>query len=227
MSSSEFADNIRSQINENGTSKDPKTYGGVFVTKDDHGTAHVSILAENGDAVAATSTINLYFGAGLTSKRTGIVLNSGMDDFSFTGFDNYFGIPYSPSNKMEPRKRPLSSMSPTIITNKDGDVRLVIGASGGTKITTAVAQVIMRILWCNQNIKEAVDAPRFHHQLYPMEVQYEYGTLEHIIEGLQKLGHNTTRYRYRGSIVCAILQKDKKIFANADFRKGGDVFGID
>ncbi|KAI4456654.1 gamma glutamyl transpeptidase [Holotrichia oblita] len=227
LSSHKFADNIRSLINETKTSNDPQTYGGVFITKNDHGTAHVSILAENGDAVSATSTINLYFGAGLTSKNTGIILNSGMDDFSFTSYNNYFGIPYSPNNKVEPMKRALSSMSPTIITDKDGDVKLVVGASGGTKIITAVAQVIMRILWCDQNIKEAVDAPRFHHQLYPMQVQYEYGTLQQIVEGLEKLGHNTTRYTYRGSIVCAILRKDKKIFANADFRKGGDVFGID
>ncbi|KAI4456649.1 gamma glutamyl transpeptidase [Holotrichia oblita] len=220
LSSHKFADNIRSLINETKTSNDPQTYGGVFITKNDHGTAHVSILAENGDAVSATSTINLYFGAGLTSKNTGIILNSGMDDFSFTSYNNYFGIPYSPNNKVEPMKRALSSMSPTIITDKDGDVKLVVGASGGTKIITAVAQVIMRILWCDQNIKEAVDAPRFHHQLYPMQVQYEYGTLQQIVEGLEKLGHNTTRYTYRGSIVCAILRKDKKIFANADFRKG-------
>lgn len=101
-----------------------------------------------------------------------------MDDFSFTGYNNYFGVPYSPSNKVQPMKRALSSMSPTIITDKDGDVKLVIGASGGTKIVTAISQVIMRALWCDQNIKEAVDAPRFHHQLYPMQVQYEYGTIE-------------------------------------------------
>lgn len=69
-------------------------------------------------------------------------------------------------------------MSPTIITDKKGNVKLVVGASGGTKIVTAVAEVIMRILWCDQNIKEAVDAPRFHHQLYPMEVQYEFGTVQ-------------------------------------------------
>lgn len=81
------------------------------------------------------------FGAGLTSKQTGIILNSVMDDFSFPYFKNYFGLPGSPNNEMKPGKRPLSSMSPTIITDKNGDVKMVVGASGGTKITTTVAQV--------------------------------------------------------------------------------------
>lgn len=101
-----------------------------------------------------------------------------MDDFSLPYFKNYFGLPGSPNNKLEPGKRSLSSMSPTIITDRNGDVQIVIGASGGTKIVTAIAQVIVRILWFRQNIKEAVDYPRLHHQIFPMEVAYEYGTLQ-------------------------------------------------
>lgn len=133
----------------------------------------------------------------MTSKQTGIILNSGMDDFSLPYFKNYFGLPGSPNNRIEPGKRSLSSMTPTIITDKNGDVEIVIGASGGTKIVTAIAQVrisridicisylfilrfkvIARILWFKQNIKEAVDYPRLHHQIFPMEVAYEYGTLQ-------------------------------------------------
>lgn len=116
-------------------------------------------------------------------------------------------------------------MSPTIITDENGDVKLVLGAAGGTKITTGVAMTIMRTLWFGQNIKEAIDAPRFHHQLLPMEIEYEYGTQDQIIKGLEAIGHKTKRYHHRGSVVCAIHQNKSAIYANADFRKAGDAFG--
>lgn len=77
----------------------------------------------------------------MTSKQTGIIFGSSMNDFSFPNFKSYFGLPGSPNNKLEPGKRPLSSMTPTILVDKDGQVRLVVGASGGTKIITTVAQV--------------------------------------------------------------------------------------
>lgn len=158
-------------------------------------------------------------------RRTGIIPNSGMDDFSSPGLKNYFNLPGSPANYIEPRKRALNSMSPTIIVNEQGNVKLVIGAAGGTKITTSVAMAIIRVLWLGQSIKEAIDAPRFHHQLLPMELEYEYGNLNEVIKGLDKIGHKTVRYHHRGSVICAIHQNSSAIYANADFRKAGDVFG--
>ncbi|XP_030764165.1 glutathione hydrolase 1 proenzyme-like isoform X1 [Sitophilus oryzae] len=224
LTSKEYAENIRKQIVDNATFDDPKHYGAVFYDKGDHGTAHISIVDQNGDAVSVTSSINLYFGAGMTSKQTGIIFNSVMDDFSFPYFKNYFGIPGSPNNEMKPGKRPLSSMSPTIIVDKNSDTKMVVGGSGGTVITTSVAWTIIRSLWFGENIKEAVDAPRIHHQLYPMLVRYEYGVLQQVVDGLKALGHKMKRELV--SVVCALTKDKDRINANADHRKGGDVYGL-
>jgi len=99
-----------------------------------------------------------------------------MDDFSTPNTTNYFGVPASPANFIAPHKRPVSSMSPLIlIENANQRVQQVLGASGGTRITTSVAQAALLNLWFNENIKEAIDAPRLHSQLLPQEVSAEQG----------------------------------------------------
>lgn len=207
------------------------------------------------------------FGSGVVSDTTGILLNNAMNDFGIPSTVSYFGIPPSPNNYIAPGKRPLSSMVPSIIVDSNGDVKMVIGASGGTKITTTVSQVsipplyfvienipsqeisdnervnspsqsyfidgsrfqiVAKIIWMGQTVKEAVDAPRIHHQLYPSEMSYEYGVPKQVIDGLKKIGHKTARYRVRGSVACVIfVNNDTTVYANADFRKGGDVYGVD
>lgn len=87
--------------------------------------------------------------------------------------------------------------------------------------------MIARHLWVDESIKEAIDAARIHHQLLPMRVSYEYGVPKPVIDGLRFMGHETLRYRDRGSVVCAIARVNGTIHANADYRKGGDVYGID
>ncbi|XP_058126928.1 glutathione hydrolase 1 proenzyme-like [Anopheles ziemanni] len=226
LTSDEYAETVRKRIDDEHTHADPRDYDGYFFTPNNDGTAHISVLAPSGDAVSVTSSVNFYFGAGLMGSRTGIIVNSGMDDFSSPGLLNYFGLPGSRANFIRPHKRALSSMSPTIVADAEHNVRLIVGAAGGTKITTAVALTLMRALWFGYDIKEAIDAPRLHHQLVPMAVQYEYGNLDVIVKGLQGKGHQTTRYRERGSIICAIAQNASGVYANADFRKGGDVAGF-
>ncbi|XP_071446957.1 scoloptoxin SSD14-like isoform X2 [Hetaerina americana] len=236
LTSRDFAQWVVKRISDSSTREDPSWYGATSLTSDDHGTAHLSVIAPNGDAVSLTSSINLYFGAGIISNSTGVILNSCIDDFSLPGIENYFGIPPSKANSLKPKKRALSSMAPAIIlqipymnkhdTESEGIIRLVIGASGGTKIPTAMSLVTLRHLWLNESIKEAVDASRFHHQLNPMEISYEYGVLHQVIEGLEQIGHKTSRYRERGSIVCAISKQGVHLHANTDYRKGGDVFGF-
>ncbi|CAG2183652.1 unnamed protein product, partial [Oppiella nova] len=136
---------------------------------EDHGTSHVSIVDKFGNAASISATVNMFFGSKVVSAKTGIILNDEMDDFS-SNYTNAFDVPPSEHNLIESGKRPLSSMCPSIFTDPSGNVRLIIGASGGTKITTAVALIAIRHLWMNETIKHAIDWPRIHHQLFPNEV---------------------------------------------------------
>jgi gamma-glutamyltranspeptidase/glutathione hydrolase/leukotriene-C4 hydrolase len=133
-----FIEKIREKIVDFQTF--PASYYGMPHDRDNSGTAHISVLA-GGDAVALTSTINSYFGGKYVGEKTGIIYNNQMDDFSTPNMSNLYGIAPSEANFIKPGKRPLSTMSPVIIVDKGGNVRLVIGASGGSKILTAVAQV--------------------------------------------------------------------------------------
>ncbi|AJX34212.1 gamma-glutamyltransferase [Burkholderia oklahomensis] len=130
-------------------------------------TTHFSVVDKWGNAVSNTYTINGYFGSGVVAEGTGIVLNDEMDDFSAKpGVANMFGVVGSDANAIEPKKRPLSSMSPTILT-KDGKVALVIGTPGGSRIFTSIFQVVTNLYDFKMPLKDAVGAMRFHHQLLP------------------------------------------------------------
>lgn len=141
LTSPEYAESIRKKIDDTKTYSSFEHYGAEFRNKTEYGTSHVSIVSTNGDAISVTTSINYYYGAGLIGPRTGIIFNSGMNDFSVPNLDNLFFLPPSPNNFMAPHKRAVSSMSPTIITDSHDDVRLVIGAAGGTKIVSAVSSV--------------------------------------------------------------------------------------
>ena len=137
-----------------------------------------------------------------------------------------FNYPANQSNLLNPGKRPLSSMCPAIVVDGSGKVKLVIGASGGTKITTAVAQVIIRNLLFGDDIKRAIDAQRLHHQFSPDHIVFEDKFPEEVLDGLSKLGHKLTQLKGRGAVVMAIASDNKKFYANSDYRKGGDVDGL-
>lgn len=167
------------------------------------------------------------FGSGKIGARTGILFNNAMSDFTIEGLQNYFDLPNIPhKNRIKPGASPMSSMSPIIVTDQHSVVRLVAGAAGGTKIISVLVQILVRILWLEQNIKQAIDAPRFHHQLEPNILEYEYGILQNVVKALEAKGHQTKRYRERGSAVCGIERVRVQIFGNADYRKEGDVSGF-
>ena len=130
-------------------------------------TTHFSIVDKWGNAVSNTYTLNGYFGSGEVVDGTGIILNDEMDDFSAKpGVANMFGVVGSDANSIEPKKRPLSSMTPTILT-KDGKVAMVIGTPGGSRIFTSIFQVITNVYDFHMSLPDAVAAMRFHHQLLP------------------------------------------------------------
>ncbi|XP_030379044.1 scoloptoxin SSD14 [Scaptodrosophila lebanonensis] len=189
LRSEDFVKQVQSLIFDDRTFADSKYYGANFTNAPDGGTAHMNVLAPNGDAIAITSTINNYFGCKVASSRTGIILNDEMDDFSTPGVINSFGVPASPANYIVPGKRPMSSMSPAIIVDANGNVRLLIGAAGGTKITTSVASVIMKYLIHHQGLNKSVQDGRVHHQLMPDQIDTEAEMDKPIVSYLEQVGH--------------------------------------
>lgn len=219
----DFIDEIRKKIKDEKTF--PSSYYGDSIGKETPGTTHISVLA-NGEAVGLTSTVNLYFGAKYAGNITGIIYNNEMDDFSSPGVTNFFGLKPSIPNYIKPGKRPMSSMSPIIILDNNNNVRLVLGASGGSRIISAVAQTAAENLWINPNIKDCIDHKRVHHQLYPEEAELEKGADKELRNALRGYGHKM-KCALANSIVQGITQfDDGRIEANCDYRKGGSPDGV-
>ncbi|HEU4959707.1 MAG TPA: gamma-glutamyltransferase [Sphingomonas sp.] len=151
--------------------------GGVSASEGTN-TTHYSVVDAKGNAVAVTYTINYLFGVGKMAGDTGFFLNNEMDDFtSKPGVPNSFGLVQGAANSVGPGKRPLSSMSPTIVLGPNGKVFMVTGSPGGSTIITTVLQSIINVIDYGMNMKQAVDAPRFHHQWLPDTVMVEPGYL--------------------------------------------------
>ncbi|TSE14013.1 gamma-glutamyltransferase [Mesorhizobium intechi] len=166
-----YAKDIRDKIDpfRAGVSQDlmPKGFG------ESKETTHYSIIDKDGNAVAVTYTLNGSFGAGVVADGTGILLNNEMDDFTQKpGVPNLYGLVQGEANAIQPKKTPLSSMSPTIVA-KDGKPFMVIGSPGGSRIITITLEAIVNVIDHGMNIQEAIDAPRIHHQWLPDKVYVE------------------------------------------------------
>ncbi len=153
-------------------------------------TTHYSIVDAEGNAVAVTYTLNNGYGNGITVPGLGFLLNDEMDDFtSKPGAPNMFGLLQGSANAIQPGKRPLSAMTPTIIL-RDGKPYMVLGAPGGPRIITSVLQAILNVVDFHMNIQDAVDAPRFHHQWMPDKLYLEQGISPAAVARLKALGHD-------------------------------------
>ena len=152
-------------------------------------TSHISIVDSQGNAVSMTATINTRFGSAVILPGTGVLLNNEMDDFSQQpGVPNYYGMIGSEANSIQPGKRPLSSMTPTILT-RDGELLLVIGSPGGSKIITTVLQTIINVVDFELDIQAAIDMPRFHYQWRPDYLRLEPEIPEDVHWNLRQYGY--------------------------------------
>ena len=183
----DYAAKIRAAIDPNkaGVSKDIKP--GV-APHEGSNTTHCSIVDAKGNAVSVTYSLNDWFGAYVTAANTGVLLNDTMDDFTVKlGVPNIYGLVQGEANAIAPRKTPLSSMSPTIVS-KDGRPVMVVGTPGGSRIITAVLHTIINVIDYEMNVQEAVDAPRFHQQWLPNPTNLEAFALSpdtrRILEGM-------------------------------------------
>ncbi len=154
-------------------------------------TTHFSVVDASGNAVALTTTINWWFGSGVMVSGGGFLMNNEMDDFaSKPGVANGFGLVQGEPNAIAPRKRMLSSMSPSIVLGGDGNVELVLGAAGGPTIITSVFEILSNVVDHGMDVAAAVNAPRFHHQHLPDKIVYEEnGFAPELVKELEAMGH--------------------------------------
>ena len=184
-------------------------------------TTHYSIVDGSGNIVSTTTTLNTAFGSGIVIKDTGLLMNNEMDDFSASpNQPNYFGLLGTHANRIEPLKRPLSSMTPTIVFNQDKPY-LVTGAQGGSRIITAVLQVILNYYEFGLNPEEAVYKSRYHHQWLPEHLMYEYFDDE-LKDQLLEMGFNLYQrpatYDFSNGITSSIMFEDDNLIGVSDFR---------
>jgi gamma-glutamyltranspeptidase/glutathione hydrolase len=218
--------------NEMAQSVDLKTSHPLPPLKDDEThekteTTHFSVMDNKGHAIAMTITLNGGYGSGVVSDRFHIALNDEIDDFNtHPNTPNMYGLTQGTGNSVEGGKRPLSSMTPTLV-EKDGKIVMSLGAPGGPRITSAVLQVLYRILMQNLNIDLAIQTPRIHHQFSPNKVFVENSRLSpEIVQGLKDRGHAVEFTRGIGKVYVVRLRPDGVLEGAFDARGEGAAGGI-
>jgi gamma-glutamyltranspeptidase/glutathione hydrolase len=219
-----YLDTLAARIDLDRT-QESMAYGCGVPLPEDGGTSHLSVIDATGMTVACTETINLLFGSRVVVPEYGFCLNNEMDDFTtIPGGANAFGLLQSDRNLPAPGKRPLSSMSPTIVV-RDGMTIATAGASGGPRIINGTMQVLLNALVFGMDARTAVEMRRVHHQWMPDVAQYEPRTMPRVIQALESRGHETAE-RPRVGVVQVILRfPDGTMHPASDPRKGGRAAG--
>jgi gamma-glutamyltranspeptidase/glutathione hydrolase len=185
----DYAARLRSGISSAQATPSTEVAASAISPREGSNTTHFSIVDSRGNAVSNTYTLNFSYGVGLVADGTGVLLNNELDDFTAAvGASNAYGLVGFEANLPGPSKRPLSSMSPTIVL-RDGKPVLVTGSPGGSRIISTVLQVIVNVLDYRMDVAAAVAAPRLHHQWLPDEVRVENGFPDAVLSELKALGH--------------------------------------
>lgn len=218
ITSKEYADELRNSINRWQTTPSEQIKPGKPQAYESDETTHFTVMDAKGNVVVNTYTLNYSFGSGIVAKGTGILLNNEMDDFSAKpGYANAYGLIGGEANAVQPAKRPLSSMTPTIVF-KDGKPYFATGSPGGSRIITTVLQLIMNIIDHDMNVAEAAHAPKIHHQWYPEILYIEKGVGLDTQSLLRAKNHNI-RYRAAMGSTQTIMLRDGYLFGASDPRR--------
>jgi len=218
ITSKDYAKNILSNIKIGKATPANDIYPGKHFIKESHETTHFSVADKSGNVVSMTYTLNSTFGSKVVIKDTGILMNNEMDDFSAApGIPNQFNLLGAEANQITPFKRPLSSMTPTIVL-KDEELFFTTGSPGGSRIISAVLQSILNIIDFGMDLEEATFAKRIHHQWYPDILEFEFSLDEEINMKLQKMDYDTSIVM---PLTClqTIMFKDNVYYGYGDFRR--------
>ena len=220
LTNKQYAKQLVSQINLNKATPSSDISPGTLLPYESNQTTHYSVVDKFGNAVSNTYTLNFSYGSGLVADGTGVLLNKEMDDFSAKpGTPNAYGLIGGKANAVAAQKRPLSSMTPTIVL-KDNKPYLVTGSPGGSRIITTTLQVIMNVIDHNMNIAEASAAPRFHHQWLPDVIRIEKGLNVDTINLLESKGHKVEVKAAMGS-TQTIMLTEAGVYGASDPRRPG------
>ena len=216
--SKEYAAEINNNIDIGRSTPVNDIYPGKFLDKESHETTHFSVVDEEGNVVSMTYTLNSTFGSKVVIKGTGILMNNEMDDFSAApGVPNQFNLLGADANAIAPYKRPLSSMTPTIVL-KNNELFFTTGSPGGARIISAVFQSILNIIDFKMNLKEATLAKRVHHQWYPDMLEFEFSIDEKINDELENMNY-ITRTTLPLTCLQTIMFIEDTYYGYGDFRR--------